>query len=330
MDASQPMDMPQVTGGWAFGRFKECHMYDRILIPLDGSALAEAALAVARRIPTRLTYLLRVEQDAPQVNHYISPGGQETHKRIVFSDGDEYLRRVAGTFRAEGREVEVLQSWGHAADRIVEAAADVDLIVMATHGRGAAGRMLHGSIADRVAREASAPVLVVSSGSLPDVPMITRILVPLDGSELAESAMPTAIALANHLDLQVHAVCVVDPAAAERGGKIGAGVSEPARRSPTLAEHAARIYLADCIQRHDDAGATTFEVRSGGAVSELQKVIEPGDLVVMTTHGHRGLRRLVLGSVADGLVRHAGAPVLLLRTDLVNRKDIVTRARAEG
>lgn len=293
-------------------------MYDRILIPLDGSALAEAALAVAKLVPCRLTYLLRVEVEAPRVDHYISPSGHETRKRVVFREGDEYLRRSGAAFRADDREVEVLQSWGDPADRIIEASADADLIVMATHGRGPAGRVFHGSVADRVARDASAPVLLVPGGYRGDPPLVTRVLVPLDGSELAETAMPTAIALASHLELPVHIVCVVDPPGVKRAGTIGAHVNEHGRQSPTFAEHAARIYLTDCIQRHGDEVVTTCEVRSGATVTELGEAIEQADLVVMTTHGYRGLRRLVLGSVAGALVRQASAPILLLRAEVAD------------
>lgn len=292
-------------------------MYDRILIPLDGSSVAEAALGVAKLIPSRLTYLLRVEQDAPQVEHYISPSGHETQRRTIFRDNDEYLGRVGDAFRTEDREIEVLQCWGDPADRIVEAAADVDLIVMATHGRGPAGRVLHGSVADRVTREASVPVLLVPGGYRLDGPAISRILVPLDGSELAETAMPAALALASELDVPVHVVCVVDPGMGERLGSGGEHPEKSAERTSSFAEHAARIYLEDCLQRHDSAVTTSCDVRAGAAIPGLHGAIEPGDLVVMTTHGHRGLRRLVLGSVADALVRQASAPVLLLRADVV-------------
>lgn len=294
-------------------------MYDRILIPLDGSPLAETALAVARLIPSRLAYLLRVEQEAPQVNHYISPSGQETHKRIVYYANDDYLADIGETFRTDDREIELLQCWGDPADRIVETAADVDLIVMATHGRGATGRILQGSVADRVAREASAPVLLVrSDGHLPTAQM-SRILVPLDGSELAETALPTAMTLASELGLPLHVVCVVEAPRKEWTGMIGTRLDAigPASRSPTLAEHAARIYLTDCAQRHGGETMISIEVRLGGVEHELRKAIDPSDLVVMTTHGHRGLRRLVLGSVAEALVRQASAPVLLLRAGTV-------------
>jgi nucleotide-binding universal stress UspA family protein len=296
-------------------------MYDRIRIPLDGSSVAEAALDVARLIPSRLAYLLRVEQDAPQVEHYISPSGHETQRRIVFRENDEYLERISDAFRTEDREVEVLQSWGDPADRIVETAADVDLIVMATHGREAAGRILHGSVADRVTREASAPVLLVRTGGKLPLPRIARILVPLDGSELAETAMSTAVTMARALGLAAHLVCVVDTQRAERTGalgtRLGAQLAAHAPQPCTLVEQAARMYLTDCVQRHGNEMAITSEVRSGAAITELRTAIEPSDLVVMTTHGHRGLRRLVLGSVADALVRQASAPVLLLRADTV-------------
>lgn len=286
-------------------------MYDRVLVPLDGSPLAEAALAVAGRIPSRLTYLLRVDQEPPEVEHRIGPGGRDTHTRVRYRDGDEDLRRAGAALGSRGREVEVLRSWGDPADRIVETAADVDLIVMATHGRGAAGRLLYGSVADRVAREASVPVLLVPSGAGRPLPAPDRILVPLDGSDLAETAMPAAVALAAELDLPIHLVCVVDASHGDRLGAIKA--LAPDARPSTLADHAARVYLTDCARRYGDERPVTTEVRSGATIAGLRAAIRPADLVVMTTHGHRGLRRLVLGSVAGALVRRAIAPVLLLR-----------------
>lgn len=305
-------------------------MYDRILVPLDGSSLAEAALAVASLIPSRLAYLLRVEQNAPEVSHYIGPDGRETHKRIVFREGDEYLRRAGDAFQAQGRLVEELQSWGDPAERIIDASADVDLIVMAKHGRGPAGRVLHGSVADRVVREAPVPVLLVPGGHVPSGPVISRIFVPLDGSELAETAMPAAVTLANELHLPIHGVCVVDPRTSERPGVRGEPADERAQRTSTFAEHAARIYLEDCLQRHGRAISTTCETYTGGAIAGLRRAIRSGDLVVMTTHGHRGLRRLVLGSVAEGLIRRASAPILLLRDGMVGADRTSAPQRAEG
>lgn len=304
-------------------------MYDRILVPLDGSSLPAAALAVASLVPSRLAYLLRVEQNAPEVSHYIGPDGRETHKRIVFREGDEYLKRAGDAFRAQGRRVEEIQSWGDPAERIIDASADVDLIVMATHGRGPARRVLHGSVVDRVAREVSVPVLLVPGEHVPDEPAINRIFVPLDGSELAETAMPVAVTLATGLDLPIHGVCVVDPRTRERSGARDGRADEHAQRTSTFAEHAARIYLEDCLQRHGGAISTTCEAYTGGAIAALLRVIRPDDLVVMTTHGHRGLRRLVLGSVADGLIRRASAPVLLLREGMVAADRSSTPQRAE-
>lgn len=305
-------------------------MYDRILVPLDGSALSESALDVAGIIPGRLVYLLRVEQHAPEVNHYIGPDGRETHRRIVYREGDEYLRRAGETFRSQGRQVESLRSWGDPADRIAEAAADVDLIVMATHGRGPAGRLIHGSVADRVAREVPVPVLLVPGGYRPHGTMITRILLPLDGSELAETALPAAVALGGELGVPVHAVCVVDPRTGQSPGKGSQRPGESVQRTSTFAAHAARIYLEDCLQRHGDGVTTSYEVTSGATIAALERAIRPGDLVVMTTHGHRGLRRLVLGSVAEALVRGGLAPILLHRAGTGSFSSGSTAQRAEG
>jgi nucleotide-binding universal stress UspA family protein len=262
-------------------------MYERILVPLDGSLQSEAVLAYATLLPGKLIYLLFVQHDAQ---------GQHSRKRPVFSDGDAYLERIGSVLRTEDREVELLQTWGDPADRIIEAAADADLIAMATHGRTGGERFIYGSVTDCVARAVSVPVLLVPRSHVASDPLIERIVVPLDGSDLAESAMPTAHALARHLAVPLHLLRVIDP-----------------RRETPGNHEAARRYLSDRAERHGIAPDLTWDVRSGDVTATLANAVASADLVVMVSHGYDGIRRLLFGSVTDALILRGQAPMLVLR-----------------
>jgi nucleotide-binding universal stress UspA family protein len=264
------------------------HMYERILVPLDGSPESEVVLAFAKLLPAELIYLLFVQHDAPQ--------GREFRNRPVFRDADAYLERIGNALRTGGREVELLQTWGDPADRIIEAAVDADLIVMATHGRTGGERIIYGSVTDCVARSVSAPVLLVPRAHIASDPPVARVALPLDGSELAESAMPTAHGLARHLDVPLHLIRVVDP-----------------RRETAGNLEAARRYLRDLVERPGVAPHPTSEVRSGDVTATLPNAIEAGDLVVMASHGYDGIRRLLFGSATDAVILRGRAPVLVLR-----------------
>lgn len=286
-------------------------MYERILVPLDGSAAAEAALAFAELIPSRRVRLLSVEPDdqGPMLAGVDELAAWRAAREAEIRVG---LERAAETLRRQGRDVEIAVAFGDPAERINAAAADADLIAMTTHGRGAGGRSLFGSVADRVARHAPTATLIVRGGPRPTTPPpVTRLVVPLDGSARAETALPVAERLAADLGLPIHLVRVVEPPGPTRP-RFSAAPVPPTNGDPSTAD-AAR-YLARLSQRlrNRDQPATT-EILSGTPAPALLDAIRVGDLAVLSTRGYGGLRRWLLGSVADKLVRAANAPVLLVR-----------------
>jgi len=291
-------------------------VYQRILVPLDGSDAAEAALALAALIPSRHVRLLTVEPDTKGPMLASAPD-REAWNAGQEREGLALLNRAARPLRRRGRSVDTVFAFGDPADRIVRAAAAVDLIVMGSHGRGSGGRFFHGSVADRVARHATAPTMIVRGGEHPTAaPPLTRLVVPLDGSPLAERALPTAAGLADALGLPIHLVRVVDfdplRATVQAGGQAAAASAE-AQESP---RHQAEEYLAVETRRLRDRDlTTTSEVSTGPLTAALLDAIRPGDLVVLTTHGRGGIRRWLLGSTAEKLVRLASAPVLLVRAE---------------
>ncbi len=265
--------------------------FARVLLPLDGSSRAEAALVWAGRVPAEHIRLLRV----------CPPG--EAHA----VDATRYLESVAVRCHWPGCTVDVRVVHGEPAEQIVLEAADADLIVMSTEGAGAGGRLIFGSVADRVARHAPAPAFLVRGGSDPvsAVP-VRRIVVPLDGSAAAERALPIAIRLARAMETGVLLVTVDE---AELGQE-AAG-----QASPDAAEEAAASLARAATTLEEASIAAASDVRAGSPVAELLETVAAGDLLVMTTHGRGTARRWQIGGVAEKLLRQAAAPVVLVRTD---------------
>lgn len=145
-----------------------------------------------------------------------------------------------------------------------------------------------------------------------------RIVVPLDGSDLAEQALPHALTLARALAIPLHLVRVVDTSTISF---IGPGMAvEQASFAALLEaiaseEQDAADYLAAVSQRLASSGvAISTKVRGGPVVDEVLATLRPGDLLIMTTHGRTGLARWFLGSVAEAVMRRATTPVLLIRS----------------
>jgi nucleotide-binding universal stress UspA family protein len=142
--------------------------------------------------------------------------------------------------------------------------------------------------------------------------MYQRIVVPLDGSELGEQALPHAEELARQNGAPLHLVRVVEPPGSEGGIGLtmyaATGVAAPAM------EDDAEAYLDRVGQALTKRGViATTELLHGRAAPAVVAASRPGDVIVVATHGHTGLTRWYLGSVAEELVRHAPVPVLLVR-----------------
>lgn len=291
-------------------------MYDLILVPFDGSEPAGAALAVAALIPSRRVRLLTVEPDTQGPMLASAPEQKAWRAGRVRAEQTD-LARAAEPLRRQGRTVETAVEFGDPADRIVQAGTTADLIVMGSQGRGGGGRILYGSVADRVVRHTTAPTLIVRGGA-PSAPaaLVKRLVVPLDGSPLAERALPTASDLADRLGLPIHLVRVIDSDPVRATVQAGIQAGTAYARSQQAVRRQAEEYLATEGQRLSDRKlAATSEVLTGPPVAELLAAIGPGDLVVLTTHGRGGIRRWLLGSTAEKLVRLASAPVLLVRPE---------------
>ena len=145
--------------------------------------------------------------------------------------------------------------------------------------------------------------------------MTTRIVVPLDGSDVSEAALPEAIRQAKAFDLPLHLVRVVDTRVLEQVGGSAAAFNY-SMLGEMFAEESddSQRYVADARQRLEREGLTvTSDVRVGPVAQGILDAVQSGDMIVMGSHGRSGLKRWMLGSVAEEVLRHATVPVLMVK-----------------
>lgn len=290
-----------------------------ILITLDGSKLSESVLPFALTVASKCQYepvLLSVwEMPSEEPSEPEGPAIAE-----LTAHGTEYLQSYLHTLvpALDGLDLPVTTEvrTGHPAVEIIGAAQDrkADLIAMCTHGRRAAVGEPRGSVADKVLRGSSVPVLAIGPAAKPPsleapVPM-RRVLVPLDGSAEAEQALPLALDLARDLHSEIHLLRVVQPATGNYG------VDIPDRMAGDLNEQrqqTAEAYLESLRSAHKDRVISTHTTL-GFPVSALRQFINESDidLVVMTSHSRYANRLWTLGRVADALL-DGPAPVVLVK-----------------
>ena len=291
-------------------------MTSRILVPLDGSIAAEAVLPHVERIATAVNarVLLFAAVDRPR-DWGEDTGGDLKGER---HEAESYLRRLqARLTSATGNDVEAEVVASEPAAGILAAAErqQPDLIAMTTHGRSGVARWILGSVAAKVLHASHTPLLLVrppADGKQSNTSTLKRLLVPLDGSDLSTSVLPFAGDLAKRLGASLvlfHAV--YEPVMTYPG-------AEAVFDTPVLEEMeaGAREYLKPAAGDLTEQGVKVDVVAAiGNATDGIVWAAErqDADLIVMSTHGRSGLGRMVLGSVADGVVRRTSLPVIVVR-----------------
>ncbi len=286
-------------------------MYDRILFPTDGGEAAEAVLDHVVDVAAASDATLYVLYVANSNENSVTRVGGDVVDALE-EEGERVVEEAAERAAERGVDVVTDVEQGDPSATIVEYAdfRDVDLVAMATHGRRGLDRMLLGSVTERVMRQAAAPVLTVR----PDDDVALEyppgsILVPTDGSGVANAALEEAAALAAASGATLHLLSVVDPAV------LGYDV-QSAIQTDVLEDRADRI-LDDAAEAAASAGVDDV-VRTAEYGSPRRTIVgyasqEPVDLVVMGTHGRSGVDRFLMGSVTEGTVRTAPVPVLTVR-----------------
>jgi len=298
-------------------------MFNKILVPLDGSELAERALNPALTLAQQVkgeVILLSV----PVLKQMFVSGGNGYSLMLPVDSLQEsrqemmgYLQTVAQnwTFPDVTLRTEVIN--GDEASVIVETAAaeDVDLIVMSTHGYSGLTRWMLGSITEKVLRVAPCPVLVVRS-----LNPISRILITLDGSELAEYSLEPGLEIARRFSgevtlLRVEHVPAPSPLRFEQQKMTREALREEDKVQKKIYD-SAKIYLARMVESHRQAGqhietAVSFDSPAEGILDFAD--LNQTDLIVMSTHGRTGLAHWVYGSVTEKVLRGADCAMLIIR-----------------
>ena len=329
-------------------------MFTRIIVPFDGSKRAEAVLPYVRRLAStyesEVSLLRAVEFDESTLPiEYVGPiveiKADEARQKLR-ERAQGYLSGIEESF--DGVQVDQVVSIDNPVAAITsEASKDFlkTLVAMSTHGRTGIGRLIVGSVTDKVLHGSSNPMLVVRPEvdedqleregwiqgeafsihlERPDIPAqdfegsadIQTLVVPLDGSETSEKALETAIDLATRLEAKLLLIRI-----ASSTMQMSMASEWPAGYPDilTAVEDASRGYLMLKIEELKHQGLQNVEslVLAGDAAANIVETAEqhPNSMIIMTSRGRAGLGRAILGSVADRVVTTSTAPVLLVRPD---------------
>jgi nucleotide-binding universal stress UspA family protein len=302
-------------------------MYTRMLIPLDGSKLAENVLPYARTLARALE--LRIDLlsvvDSMDFARTANAGHVRDFDPLIEAatqEGNRYLEGIARSLG--GTKVSYAVENGVADKIIIDSAASDKgtLIAMATRGRSGIHRWVMGSVAEKVLRGATNPLLLVrgdEEGKSEGEATLKSIVVPLDGSKLAESVLPRAVDLAKKLSLKIVLTRAyqIPLSAAYAGAEAPYIPNQDALLN--LVRDEASAYLDEKVnelhQNGIDKVSSILSVGSGAdEIIDLARST-PDNLIAMCTHGRSGVKRWVLGSVTEKVVRHSGDPVLVVRAE---------------
>jgi len=296
-------------------------MYKRMLVPLDGSEVAEVVLPYARKLAGRLGIEVILL-------HISSQGLKDFHPMT-----QAYIEHVANIIKTGAISPITVRGdlvIGYPSDEILRYAEEkkVDLIVVASHGRSGRKRSEMGSVAERVLRSAKTPVLLVPASEPNAVPFdqwpTRELIVPLDGSELAETVLPHVEELAGKGGLSYAKVVLVracEPPAmptyySPELSAMPLHWGQYAQQETARCKQVSTEYLGNIENRLKAKG---IEVRSevlvGKASDEVVNYVNknPHSLIVMATHGRSGLSRLVYGSVALNILVGVSNPILVIK-----------------
>jgi len=333
-------------------------MFKRIVVPLDGSIRAERAIPVAARIARASggsVVLLRVVSAATEYwpNMVAEPTMRQVAIDVDLTEAEKYLSEVATRTKLDNVPTETVALYGSTASTILDGAhsSQADLIVLCSHGYTGMTRWVLGSVAEKVARHAAMPVLIlreggpVPAGPHPDAVRPLRALVALDGSAHAKAALEPAAsliaALAAPAPGALHLVRVVPPVTAERGAQHFDACS-----SSEQVLHRAKRYLSATVEHlHEgltvpavadrnltitwsvavdtDVARAIIRLAENGEDTEGAGVFGGCDVIAMATHGYSGLQRWAMGSITQRVLSATKLPLLVVRPpDMMDKSHI--------
>lgn len=299
-------------------------MFKKILVPLDGSNLAEWALPTALKLAQAaqgeiilLRSTIPLYTMMPVVANEYDWVWPEYAREQMRTEVREYLEEIKESNSLPGVSIQTMEVEGDAASMIVDTAIDedVDLIVMSTHGWSGFKKWVFGSVTERVLHTGCCPVLAVRS-SRP----INRLVITLDGSKLAEEAVEPAMRVAAGLESAVRLLRVSEPLSVnfKSPGPIDIGVGQETVFQISQ-EHRkeAETYLREITRRLNQH---EVDIQSSVVEGEaVEKILEFAnlhsiDLIAMSTHGRSGLRRWLYGSVTAKVMHSFDGHMLIIRS----------------
>jgi nucleotide-binding universal stress UspA family protein len=327
-------------------------MFQRILVPLDGSKRAERAIPVATRIARAAGgSVIVVQVVSTDIGLYLVPQPTLTGQIIDAEEAsaEKYLRDIATSINRDGVPTETEALFGSPTSTILSFAHShhADLIVLCSHGYTGVARWVLGSVAEKVVRHAPVPVLVLREGGpvpadeSPTRPL--RALVPLDGSTRAKAAIEPAASLIAGLAAPaqgaLHLVRVVKPVIPERAEK------DPEAREHCL--YKAKRYLNSTVEHlreglvapavadlklpvtwsvavDTDVAEAIVRVAVNGEDAEGVGVFGGCDIIAMATHGREGLQHWTIGSITERVLHTTKLPLLIVRPPDMMEKSSLT------
>jgi nucleotide-binding universal stress UspA family protein len=300
-------------------------MYKKILVPLDGSELAEVALPYAEEIALKINSEVNLLQVVPQFYGLYKADGEiyeqvpyiEEKMGILSIKAKDYLDKVAMRLLDKGINAVTAVRTGLAVNEVGGLAKETntDIIIMSTHGRTGIGRWAMGSVANKIVRSSERPVILIrAKDAHPEVrqkDILDKILVPLDGSKESEAVIPYIERLAIEFNIEVTLLHMLAP--------------DPyiysAKQFDLMESHKiyAKNYIESIASKLEQKGivakAMFREVTMGYEADEIIKLADKiqADLVAMSTHGQSGVNRWILGGIADRVLHGGNTPLLLLR-----------------
>lgn len=296
-------------------------MFGKILVPLDGSSLAECVLphlvALTKAFDAQIILLQVLESETEDGRREpVDPLAW----RMRHAEAESYLEEVADRLRAVGVDPEMRFLEGPPAQRIIEFTheAKVDLVLLSSHGRTGLSRWNVSSVVQKIIQRANVSSMIVrayrpTSEAL-DQMSYEQLLVPLDGSRRAECVLPTAEALARAHGASLELAHVVRRPEMPRRGPLTEEEKRLREELVTRNREAAEKYLAELRERIDVTVRVRLEVNDDitDCLHQLAEEQE-ADLIIVSAHGYAGKRKWPYGSVATSFITYGATPLLIIQ-----------------
>jgi nucleotide-binding universal stress UspA family protein len=284
-------------------------MYEKVLISLDGSEDSEIVLPYGEELVRRLHSNLEIV------------GVYSKHEHISEHLFKSYLNDVVNQLNSKGLQSKAIFLYGNAAEEILNYAnsSDTSLIAMATHGRSGISRWILGSVAEKVLRGATKPLLLVSErrheAKSAEKPIFRRILVPLDGSTSGEAVLPWVKDLVRRTKAKLfllHVILSPD----KLTGISNYAINFEEQLIETLRKQGREYITGVAAELEREKLDFKYDLVTGMPAETILDYAKENDmdLIAMSTHGRTGVGRFVLGSIADKVAHISEVPVLLIRT----------------